>query len=291
MQQTNGKDHGASLSAQAPHVAQTDVSQRETHEPMKKRRIGILETMYRESILREIDNRGRERVLSDLTAIRKDGTEAANACILRCLLRDAQYSYSSTNYNLLKRLALSYRGDQQRLPLAPPPQRQVAAAPTPSPVPLAVAPQQPAGPLAADVAFITQVVATVMAAMGHGRPAAAAPPMLPPAAVASEDDGDHEPGIKRFEQMQPAQQRRILNSMHVRYAEHLKAKCGITTGEQGSAWNISYDAYDQETGANSQKRASAESDSTGVRVRPLDIIERDGELVSFWRVVRRVWER
>jgi hypothetical protein len=264
-------------------------------QPARKTNCGFkLDPAVRDTLLKEIGGRGRERVLTDLAFIRKDGTRQANASVIRKLLRSPTASFSSTICNLLKRLALHYRGEQQSLPLpkvTPPPLPAVLRSAPPTP-PAVVQPAQQTQ--AHDVAFITQVVTAVIGALGPAR-AAPAVPQLPPIEVGAESEahGDEyqAPTIKQFPDLSQQEQAGILNRMHTGYGQQVERLYGITSGHFAYAWNISYDAYHRETGIDIKARSSAESDRTGRRVTPLSLIQQDGDLVRFWQIVRKTWER
>jgi len=96
--------------------------------------------------------------------------------------------------------------------------------------------------------------------------------------------------IKQFSEMDESTQLSVLSSMHGRFADVLNTQ-GVISGAQRAAWRVSYTAYDKETGANSQGRANAEGDATGNRIRPIDIIQRDGDLSRFHEIVRKTWQR
>jgi hypothetical protein len=94
---------------------------------------------------------------------------------------------------------------------------------------------------------------------------------------------------KPFHDLRPVMQRQILWNMHSRVADKLRAQ-GLTERPLAAAWRTSYEAFEKESGKAITSRASREADTSGVRMQPLDIIEREGELVRFWEVVRRTWE-
>jgi hypothetical protein len=94
---------------------------------------------------------------------------------------------------------------------------------------------------------------------------------------------------KPFHDLRPVMQRQILWNMHSRIADKLRAQ-GLNERPLAAAWRTSYEAFEKESGKAITSRASRESDTSGVRMQPLDIIEREGELVRFWDVVRRTWE-
>ena len=93
---------------------------------------------------------------------------------------------------------------------------------------------------------------------------------------------------KHFSQKSEATQCAILASMHSQYADRLKLD-GIDR-PLATAWRISYEEWDRQSGKNVRARASERSDETGQRITPLEIIREDGDLVRFWEVVREFWE-
>lgn len=100
---------------------------------------------------------------------------------------------------------------------------------------------------------------------------------------------EHRP--KQFPQMDAPTQRKILHSMHGGYAERVARDSGVEIRRAyPMAWDISYTAFDRETSSDVRARATAQSDSTGERIKPIDLIERDGQLVRFWEIVRKTWE-
>lgn len=141
---------------------------------------------------------------------------------------------------------------------------------------------------------ISAIVVSVMQALGHApkppEPAQAPPPVFLAAVAALANLVPERQQIRQFADLDEMSQLNILHAMHSRYGDSLRAQ-GVTTGEHRAAWRISYDAYDNETGKEVQKRASAEADDTGHRVKPVDIIHRDGDLIRFYEIVRKVWQR
>ena len=93
---------------------------------------------------------------------------------------------------------------------------------------------------------------------------------------------------KQFPDLPPVMQRQIIENMHRGFADKLRDG-GVKDGALSSVWRTSYQAFERATGKALCRRASAESDA-GTRVSPLDIVEREGELVRFWEIVRRTWE-
>lgn len=254
--------------------------------PKPKRRQGLgkpLSQGDRDTIVGTIGRLTRERVIADLKKLDPNRNNDSAAAIVREVRSDAAHRFSSTTLTLLTRLARQYRGgDQATLPLAPAtPARQAAV---PNAAALAVV-QQPLDVMNAQT--ISTIVISVLQALGHGVTQPTAPRL---AAPAPDDAANGEPGIKNFDQMPESMQRGILNSMHNRFGDSL-SKNGLIGSQHATAWNISYDAYEKATGSNIKARATVRSDSTGQRVRPIDIVQEDGALVEFWQVCRKTWER
>lgn len=272
--------------------------------PPKRRRTGARKLRHdlRDVLIAALDRKGANRVDADMAKLNPHMTRHARRSLVRATTRDPEHVFSSTSLNLLTKLAEGYMAPQRELPLkeerkplgqhgrtvldklAPPPAKRPPtlddilsarrAPPSPSP--------------SADAERITAIVLAVMQTLEAQRDQR--PPALAAAQPQTAPADAPEPGIKQFDEMDVHSQRKLLNSMHSRYGAWLKKHYGIQTGEYAAAWDLSYEAYDRQTGAGVKARASSESDRTGERVRPLDLIEQDGDLVRFWKIVRELWE-
>ncbi len=270
--------------------------------PPRKRRSPKKEfvpTWVRDAILLELDRKGREAVAADIAAMCPGKTRDALASTLSGLVHEPNSPRTSTTIGMFTRLATQYK-DRPALgpsPLPGPKPERVHEEYLSDPPAALQRYEQP--PVSLDMKAVTEtMVAAVSVAMATAfqslfpqqQQTAPQSPRLSPSST--DVTGDfREPGIKPFEELDVRLQRQILNSMHNRYSDRLGKEYGIIGGGHSAAWDLSYEAYARETGNEVKKRASAESDATGKRVRPLDLIERDGDIVRFWRVVRRLWEK
>jgi hypothetical protein len=257
--------------------------------PTQKRRkppLGApLASEFRDAIIRAIERWGLERVIVDLSAFAKDRTRSANQTIMRKVLNDPAWRFNSTTNNLLRRLALHYCGDQQALPL-PGPARTEAfiVRATSASGPLTLSDVKEAAEAAANAA-LERVLAKF-------QPQAAASEFRQsPAPLLGEYEGAAFPALDAFEDRTSREQAEILRAMHHGYAHQVRDRYGIIGGEHAYAWNISYEAYRKETGLDVKARATAESRRTGESVTPLSLILKDGDVVRFWQIVRKTWER
>lgn len=107
-------------------------------------------------------------------------------------------------------------------------------------------------------------------------------------AKAEQKAAPFEPSVRQFHELSPMMQRAILNTMHNRYADVLKQQ-GMADRPFAAAWHLSYGVFSRETGVDIEAMASEESDATGKRIRPLDIIERRGEMAKFRDIIIRAW--
>lgn len=237
----------------------------------------------RDSIMGEIARRGRDAVETELRKLIPDKTLQAVSCMIHNVMTSPEHRWSSTSRSALQRFASFCReGGQRSFPLPNAPFRAPA-------VSLAAPSGQPTNGAPDLVTLLATVLGPVLQQLGFGPQGAQSAPIPALPAFASADPPDM--AIKPFSELEPPMQRNIITSMHTRYATRLKKHYGIPAGEHAAAWKISYEAYDKRTGKRVCERASEVSDSTGARVRPLDIIERDGDLVRFWLIVREVWEQ
>jgi hypothetical protein len=213
------------------------------------------------------------QILQDLDphAISTSGT-------IRTLCSKTDHRWSRRNHGLLVELAKSLGY------IEPPPKARAAPATEPS-----------VWSESADADPVTRALTTaIQAAVAAGQWAEVADlskELRHRETQAREQVREQEPTEqpKQFHELRPVMQRQILWNMHNRIADKLRAQ-GLTERPLAAAWRTSYEAFEKETGKAITSRASRESDTSGVRMQPLDIIEREGELLRFWDVVRRTWE-
>jgi len=226
----------------------------------------------RESLVAAIDQIGFHAVTTEVMRLDPYRERNSASALLRNVYSDAGHSFSSSSLNLLEGLA------------------EVCRAARPAPAPPSAA-TDTRGHAELSQQAVSAIVASVMQALGQtAKPTVDAPakaPPLPPQVIALLPERVQ---IKQFTDLDESSQLNILHSMHSRYGDSLREQ-GLTSGEHRAAWRISYDAYDKETGANCQGRATVEADTTGVRVKPVEIIRRDGDLLRFYEIVRKTWQR
>jgi hypothetical protein len=236
-------------------------------------------------ILSEIADRGRETVSTMILEIDPSRNHNSRASMLRNIERNKGYSFNTTSYALLTRLAGLIRDRRSGKP-------EAAAAASLQQVGLPIVQRQPATTLFSSPEFIHTLVQQMSAAMvGAMAPLfqqVAAHQSAPALPETSTIGPDGEPPTKDFPDLPSAMQRAVLNSMHGRYADLLKRQ-GLTDRPFAEAWKQSYAAFYRETGINIDKMASEESDRSGHHVRPLEIIQRSGWLVRFWGICRKAW--
>lgn len=137
--------------------------------------------------------------------------------------------------------------------------------------------------------MMAHLVMTLGNVQSQPGPAALTMPARPVFGEPTHDLDPEPPPPTEFKDMVEGRQRAVLNSMHRRYADIIK-KDGTTEGDQyKEAWNISYEYFERHTGIAIRDMASAESDGTGHRCRPLDIIFARGLQVRFYDIVRDTW--
>lgn len=279
---TNGLSNGAPRPQVPPLVTQPPAKKRKVREGV------VLSPEQRDTLIGAVAKHGRDRVITDLGLLAKDRTRHAVYSIVKDVERDHARRWNATTLSLLDRLVKFYRsGNQAELgipdrvpvrPVAPQAHQQSAA--------LALSQGIPG----ADPNLINTIAATVKVVLEMMQGHSPSLPKLPPVTSARVEHTEPESRMKGFEELHPNQQRRILHSMHTRYGAHLREQ-GVFPGEHGAAWDHSYAAYESATGESVREIASARSDSTGTRVKPLDVIEEKGDLVRFWHIVRNLWER
>lgn len=255
--------------------------EQETGKPTPRRRASkIIAATKRDVILSAVQKHGKDSVVATMCKLVPTKSRLSHFSALTELIREPEHHWNSTSLFIFDRLATSLSGAQQQLPI---PKYPATQEPKPASAVTALAPvvpQQQVGGI--DMTTLTQVVTqisaqvttTVLSALGIGVTSSpvAQPAQLPPV-------------LKDFAEMTPEEQRHLLNVKHKRYADHLRSTMGVVTGEYSAAWRRSYEAYERETGVDVIRRA----ESTGVR--PLDVIESDGNLVRFWQIIRNTWER
>lgn len=94
---------------------------------------------------------------------------------------------------------------------------------------------------------------------------------------------------KPFSELSQGHQAAIIANMVRTHADQLASE-GIPN-EYSVAWNILYSQYEEDTGDLVRKIATAESDSRGSRVRPFDLLKREGKLVQLMESARKVFFR
>ncbi len=90
-----------------------------------------------------------------------------------------------------------------------------------------------------------------------------------------------------FLELRPPVQMAVLASMHQDFGDQLRRQ-GVQRA-LSAAWQMSYQAFRKKTGLDIQHVAYKESDSSGVKVTPVDIILRMGMLEGFWLTVCEFW--
>lgn len=225
------------------------------------RRGNPLKQSVRDALMARVTRHGKDRVVSELSALDPKLSAASTICKM---VRDPSASFSRRNIELLSELAASYERSDSL------PQRISR----PSPAPARINPPVPAQPqMDPVVQLLTQLAGHFLARVSPQQPIGAygATPMV-------------DSRVKGFPELGVDLQRKILNSMHKRYAKKRIEEGCCEKEAYRMVWSESYNAYEKATGSNARDVADASNSKI------LDVIQENHGLVGFWEVARSYWE-
>lgn len=278
----------------------------------------VLPAEVQSRIRATIERVGKKRVAESLGALDPAATEASLGASVDTLMRESAHKWSKRIYDRWLRLDRRGVDRSEPVPTAQKTDRAkepdpTAAAPVPAPSPsrpqlggaISSAPSPAATTNEVLIRFLEQqnqmmqsqgqMLTHLVMTLGGVQPpsgtTALSTPARPAIAEPKLSSDPEPPPPTEFKDMSDGRQRAVLNSMHHRYASVIKFDGTEDSDKYKEAWNISYEYFERQTGIQIRNLASAESDATGHRCRPLDIIFARGLQVRFYDVVRSTWER